>query len=109
MSSSLPAEHDQLLDLIEAGHADQAADLMQRHLEHTRGLWAGRERTSGSMSEAEVGLDPRLPLRYLSPADVAARIELASVVDAVRDAFVAAAGDADDQPQRLSLGGGGSW
>ena len=64
------------------------------------------QRTSGSMSEAEVGLDPRLPLRYLSPADVAARIELASAVDAVRDAFVAAAGDADDQPQRLSLGGG---
>jgi ornithine cyclodeaminase len=58
------------------------------------------------MSEAEVGLDPRLPLRYLSPADVAARIELASVVDAVRDAFVAGTGDADDQPQRLSLGGG---
>lgn len=58
------------------------------------------------MTEAEVGLDPRLPLRYLSPADVAARIELTSVVDAVRDAFVSGTGDADDQPQRISLGGG---
>lgn len=39
---SSAAEHDQLLDLIEAGAAGEAADLMQRHLEHTRGLWAGR-------------------------------------------------------------------
>jgi DNA-binding GntR family transcriptional regulator len=36
------AEHGQLLDLIEGGRADEAADLMRRHLEHTRGLWAGR-------------------------------------------------------------------
>ena len=36
------AEHGQLLDLIEGGKADEAADLMRRHLEHTRGLWAGR-------------------------------------------------------------------
>jgi ornithine cyclodeaminase len=58
------------------------------------------------MTEAEVGLDPRLPLRYLSPDDVASRIGLASVVDAVRDAFLSSTRDPDDEPQRLSLGAG---
>jgi ornithine cyclodeaminase len=58
------------------------------------------------MSEAEAGLDPPPPLRYLSSTDVVARIELASVVDAVRDAFISSTGDAVDQPHRLSLGAG---
>lgn len=58
------------------------------------------------MTEAEVGLDPRLPLRYLSSADVEARIDLSSVLGAVRAAFVGATGDAADQPQRVSLGEG---
>ncbi len=35
-------EHDELLDLIEAGDRANAEALMKRHLGHTRGLWAGR-------------------------------------------------------------------
>ena len=35
-------EHERLLDLIERGEADLAAQLMHGHLEHARGLWAGR-------------------------------------------------------------------
>lgn len=34
-------EHHQLLDLIESADADGAADLMTRHLNHVRGVWAG--------------------------------------------------------------------
>lgn len=34
-------EHDDLLDAIADGDADAAADVMTRHLRHTRGLWAG--------------------------------------------------------------------
>lgn len=36
------AEHEKLLDTIEAGDVPTAGELMRRHLEHTRGLWAGR-------------------------------------------------------------------
>ncbi|MFE2599414.1 GntR family transcriptional regulator [Streptomyces sp. NPDC059396] len=34
-------EHAELLDLIEAGDADGAEELMQRHMGHVRGIWAG--------------------------------------------------------------------
>ncbi|GAA1643196.1 GntR family transcriptional regulator [Microbacterium flavum] len=36
------AEHSQLLDLVEAGDATGAAQLMKRHLGHARGVWVGR-------------------------------------------------------------------
>ncbi|QXE39575.1 GntR family transcriptional regulator [Streptomyces sp. GMY02] len=34
-------EHAELLDLIEAGDADGAEELMRRHMGHVRGIWAG--------------------------------------------------------------------
>lgn len=34
-------EHDGLLDAVEAGRADKAAELMTKHLKHARGIWAG--------------------------------------------------------------------
>ncbi len=37
------AEHEALLTAVEAGDAEGARVLMARHLEHTRGTWAGRE------------------------------------------------------------------
>lgn len=36
------AEHEQLLDLVRAGDAVHAGALMRRHINHVRGLWAGR-------------------------------------------------------------------
>jgi DNA-binding GntR family transcriptional regulator len=33
-------EHAELVDLIEAGDADGAEDLMRRHIGHVRGIWA---------------------------------------------------------------------
>lgn len=35
------AEHEQLLELVVAGDAEGAANLMRRHLGHVRGTWAG--------------------------------------------------------------------
>jgi DNA-binding GntR family transcriptional regulator len=35
------AEHEQLVDLVIAGDAEAAADLMRRHIGHVRGTWAG--------------------------------------------------------------------
>lgn len=35
-------EHEELVDLILAGEAEAAADLMRRHIGHVRGEWAGR-------------------------------------------------------------------
>ena len=35
-------EHTALLDAIVAGQADEAAAIMDRHLQHARGLWAGK-------------------------------------------------------------------
>lgn len=35
-------EHVDIVDAIESGDADKAADLTRRHLAHTRGIWAGR-------------------------------------------------------------------
>ncbi|MFE0156681.1 GntR family transcriptional regulator [Nonomuraea sp. NPDC059007] len=34
-------EHDALLDAVESGKADEAAELMSTHLKHARGIWAG--------------------------------------------------------------------
>jgi DNA-binding GntR family transcriptional regulator len=36
-------EHQLLLDAVVEGDAEHAMRLMRRHLEHTRGLWAGRD------------------------------------------------------------------
>lgn len=36
-------EHDRLLDAIEAGKGDLAAHIMENHLRHARGIWAGRK------------------------------------------------------------------
>jgi DNA-binding GntR family transcriptional regulator len=36
------AEHRDILDALEERDADQAQELMKRHLIHTRGIWAGR-------------------------------------------------------------------
>ncbi|MGH3203919.1 MAG: GntR family transcriptional regulator [Streptosporangiaceae bacterium] len=35
-------EHDLLLDAVAAGDGERAAQLMEHHLRHTRGIWAGR-------------------------------------------------------------------
>jgi DNA-binding GntR family transcriptional regulator len=35
------AEHEQIVDLVVAGDAAGAADLMRRHIGHVRGTWAG--------------------------------------------------------------------
>jgi DNA-binding GntR family transcriptional regulator len=41
-------EHIEIVDAIEAGDSELAADLMRKHLAHSRGIWAGRaEGTSG--------------------------------------------------------------
>lgn len=40
--ASTMREHHALLDLVEAGDAAGAEDLMRRHLGHVRGVWAGR-------------------------------------------------------------------
>lgn len=34
-------EHVDIMDAIESGDAERAADLMRRHLAHSRGIWAG--------------------------------------------------------------------
>jgi DNA-binding GntR family transcriptional regulator len=34
-------EHYVLLEAVTAGHADEAAAIMERHLRHARGIWAG--------------------------------------------------------------------
>ncbi len=36
------AEHEQIVELVLEGRADEAAALMRRHIEHVRGAWAGR-------------------------------------------------------------------
>lgn len=40
-------EHDTLLAAIVAGQADDAARIMDRHLSHARGIWAGRAEPPG--------------------------------------------------------------
>jgi DNA-binding GntR family transcriptional regulator len=35
-------EHAALLSAVIAGHADEAAEIMDRHLQHARGIWAGK-------------------------------------------------------------------
>jgi DNA-binding GntR family transcriptional regulator len=39
-------EHHQLLQTLHAGDAAATTRLMKAHIEHLRGLWAGREETS---------------------------------------------------------------
>jgi DNA-binding GntR family transcriptional regulator len=36
-------EHHELLDLLRAGDAAATAELMRGHINHTRGLWVGRD------------------------------------------------------------------
>lgn len=36
-------EHGLLLDAMETGDAGQAAEIMQSHMSHVRGIWAGRD------------------------------------------------------------------
>ncbi|MFF8916727.1 GntR family transcriptional regulator [Streptomyces sp. NPDC015032] len=35
-------EHIEIVDAIESGNAESAAELMRKHLAHSRGIWAGR-------------------------------------------------------------------
>jgi DNA-binding GntR family transcriptional regulator len=35
-------EHIEIVDAIESGNAELAAELMRKHLAHSRGIWAGR-------------------------------------------------------------------
>lgn len=35
-------EHELLLDAMEAGEAEKAADIMNSHMRHVRGIWAGQ-------------------------------------------------------------------
>lgn len=45
-------EHHQLLDFMENGDSENAVQLMRRHIEHARGLWAtGTENTSSEERE----------------------------------------------------------
>ena len=44
-------EHMELVDLIEAGDADGAEDLMRRHIGHVRGIWAASD--SGTTTQPE--------------------------------------------------------
>lgn len=44
-------EHEQLLDLMLQRDAEAVSELMQRHLGHTRGVWAGRVEDSGTSSD----------------------------------------------------------
>jgi DNA-binding GntR family transcriptional regulator len=37
------AEHHELMDLVDAGDAEGAEQLMRRHIGHVRGLWARSE------------------------------------------------------------------
>jgi DNA-binding GntR family transcriptional regulator len=41
-------EHDSLLDAIVGGRGDEAADIMDRHLSHARGIWAGKAESGTS-------------------------------------------------------------
>lgn len=38
-------EHAELLDAVQAGKSEEAARIMNRHLDHARGIWAGRHET----------------------------------------------------------------
>ena len=45
-------EHAALLDAIIAGHADEAAAIMGRHLQHARGIWAGKAEPAADKPES---------------------------------------------------------
>jgi DNA-binding GntR family transcriptional regulator len=42
-------EHDLLLDAVVTSCADEAARIMDQHLHHARGIWAGRRETQGQI------------------------------------------------------------
>ncbi|MEV8391068.1 MULTISPECIES: GntR family transcriptional regulator [unclassified Streptomyces] len=46
-------EHSELLDLISAGDADGAEQLMRRHIGHVRGIWAEKAATDDEHSDPE--------------------------------------------------------
>jgi DNA-binding GntR family transcriptional regulator len=54
-------EHDTLLKAIVAGHAEDAARIMDQHLRHARGIWAGKAEPAG-------GSDQRAPATGDQPA-----------------------------------------
>lgn len=39
-------EHRQILEAVEAGDSKTASDLVERHIRHARGIWAGRAESS---------------------------------------------------------------
>lgn len=43
-------EHHTLLDAVVAGRAEEAADIMDKHLLHARGIWAGQTELEGRES-----------------------------------------------------------
>jgi DNA-binding GntR family transcriptional regulator len=45
-------EHAALLDAIIAGHADEAGAIMDRHLQHARGIWAGKAESAAGQPES---------------------------------------------------------
>jgi DNA-binding GntR family transcriptional regulator len=45
-------EHIAILDAIARGEGERAETLMRRHLEHTRGIWAGRPETAAGHRDA---------------------------------------------------------
>lgn len=44
--SKSAAEHQELLDLLAAGDGEEAERLMDRHIGHVIGWWAGRDESS---------------------------------------------------------------
>jgi DNA-binding GntR family transcriptional regulator len=45
-------EHAALLNAIIAGHDDEAATIMDRHLQHARGIWAGKAEPAADKPES---------------------------------------------------------
>lgn len=46
-------EHAELLDAIRAGKSEEAARIMNQHLDHARGIWAGRHETTHAERESD--------------------------------------------------------
>lgn len=42
-------EHERILAAMSSGRADEAASLMDQHLNHTRGIWAGRAEATSQL------------------------------------------------------------
>jgi DNA-binding GntR family transcriptional regulator len=58
-------EHEMLVDLVLAGDAPGATELMARHIGHVRGLWAGAQETRRPAGADESTRAPRGPRRFL--------------------------------------------